>query len=296
VSGRSESGAVRITTPEGLEMTFQLADVGQRLAAFGIDVGVIVVGTLLLALAAWAVTNLAPMTGLVVGVTLVAVFLLQSFYFVVLELQWQGSTVGKRSQRIRVISRDGGPLTAGMVFARNVTRQVEITLPLLVMLAPGSLAPEAPQWTALAALVWAAVLLGFPTFNRHRVRLGDLAAGTLVIAEPKAVLEPDLARAEARKEEADLVFSPAQLEIYGNRELQVLETILRSEPTAETAALLSTVARKIQRKIGWEVPEGEPRVHPRRFLVAFYAAQRRRLEHKLLLGKPQQEKVDRGSV
>jgi uncharacterized RDD family membrane protein YckC len=292
MSGPEETGTVRVTTPEGVDLTFRLADLGHRAIAFVVDGGIILAGIVVIILMAIAVMSLRWGEHFVLGAVIVAIFLLQSFYFVVFELRWQGSTPGKRIQKVRVISRDGGPLTVGMVFARNLTRQVELTIPVVVMLAPSQFAPEAPVWTALVAVVWAGVLLFFPALNRQRARLGDLAAGTLVIAEPKAVLEPDLARTEARVEEADLVFTPAQLEIYGNRELQTLETILRSDPTAETAALLETVAEKIQRKIGWEPPAGGAPVHARRFLVAFYAAQRRRLEHKLVLGRPQEEKVD----
>lgn len=292
MSGGDEKGAVRIVTPEGVELTFRLADLGHRAIAFALDGAIIVVGIIALVLVAAAALWSGFGGGFVAGVVMVAIFLLQSFYFVVLELRLQGSTPGKRTQKVRVISRDGGPLTVGMVFARNVTRQVELAIPLVVLMAPSEFAPEAPGWTALVAVVWAGVLLLFPAFNRHRARLGDLAAGTLVIAEPEAVLEPDLARSEALAEKDDLVFTADQLEIYGNRELQTLETILRSDPTTETGALLHTVAKKIQRKIGWNPPEGGESVHPRRFLVAFYAAQRRRLEHKLVLGRPQEQKVD----
>jgi len=71
--------------------------------------------------------------------------------------------------------------------------------------------------------------------------------------------------------------------------LQTLEHILRQEGP-HAAQVRDEVARRIQRKIGWQSP-GQP-VDPRAFLQAFYAAQRRHLEAKLLFGKRRQNKFD----
>jgi uncharacterized RDD family membrane protein YckC len=282
---------VAIATPEGVALELRLADLGERAMAFILD------GALILA----AVVGLAWLGGLAVltlpgravwtALILVAIFLVQSFYFVVFELRWQGATPGKRWRGIRVVSRDGGPLTVGMVFARNVTRQVELTIPLVILLQPRALTPGAPAWTGLLAVLWALVLLLFPSLNRQRARLGDLAAGTLVIAEPEAELEPDLAGFAHADEDREIRFTREQLEIYGNKELQVLERVLRGEPTPRNEELLRTVAGKVRRKIGWEPPEemdGPP--DPRRFLTTFYAAQRAHLEHEMLLGRERKEK------
>ena len=50
------------------------------------------------------------------GSTLVISFFLRNFYFVYTELHWGGQTLGKRWLKLRVISRDGGPLTAEAIF------------------------------------------------------------------------------------------------------------------------------------------------------------------------------------
>jgi len=293
VSAAATHRTVSVGTPEGVVLDLRLADLGDRASAFLVDGAIVVAASLALWLTGSWLASVLPGRGFVIALTMVAVFLLQSFYFVVFELRWQGATPGKRWQRLRVISRDGGPLTAGMVFARNVTRQVETTIPLILLLSPRALTPDAPAWGALGALVWALALLSFPLLNRHRARLGDLAAGTLVIVEPAVELEPDLARfaGEENRPEERIKFSRRQLEIYGNKELQVLETVLRREPTQETERLVRTVALKVRRKIGWETPpemDGPP--HPRRFLVAFYSAQRAHLEHAMLLGRAREEK------
>jgi hypothetical protein len=135
-----------------------------------------------------------------------------------------------------------------------------------------------------------------PLFNKDRLRAGDLIGGTWVILAPKAALLPDVAAmppAAATAEYEAVVdgirFSRQQLSVYGVEELQTLEHILRQEGP-HAAQVRDEVARRIQRKIAWDTA-GTP-VGARAFLQAFYAAQRRHLEAKLLFGKRRQNKFD----
>ena len=75
---------------------------------------------------------------------------------------------------------------------------------------------------------------------------------------------------------------PEQLEIYGIYELQVLEGLLRRPGPTQREAM-ELVCDRIKRKIGWD-PE-HWNVEPYRFLVDFYAAQRQRLEGRMLMGE-----------
>jgi hypothetical protein len=79
-----------------------------------------------------------------------------------------------------------------------------------------------------------------------------------------------------------------QLDIYGAYELQTLEAVLRLGNTLENAGALTAVAEQIQKRIGWT--PGTERVGPFDFLSAFYAAQRARLEQRLLLGERRERK------
>ena len=54
------------------------------------------------------------------------------------------ATIGKRTAGIRVIARDGGPLGAGAVFARNLTRDLEFFLPLTALVQPRLIVQDAP--------------------------------------------------------------------------------------------------------------------------------------------------------
>jgi uncharacterized RDD family membrane protein YckC len=276
-----------VVTPEGVPVRFVVAMAGDRAGAFLLD-ALIIAGTVLAVviplgfLAAGGVLE----GDLVVAIAILLTFLVRVFYFAFFELSWQGQTPGKRKLRIRVVDARGGPLAAEALIARNLTRELEIFMPLAALLAPEALFPGAPPLLRLASLAWM-LLFGFlPLFNRDRLRVGDLIAGTVVVRTPEAVLLEDLAAARAREA---FPFSETQLDVYGVYELQVLEGVLRGRGATGHGEAVRTVAAKIREKIGWDGParDDEP------FLQAFYAALRGRLERRLLLGKRRASKHDR---
>lgn len=86
---------------------------------------------------------------------------LQFLYFFAFELS-RGQTIGKRRYHLRVVSRDGSPLTMRQVAIRNVLRFIDV-LPLL----------------------YASGLLSMMRTGRaRRQRIGDVAAGTMVVLDP----------------------------------------------------------------------------------------------------------------
>jgi uncharacterized RDD family membrane protein YckC len=273
-----------VVTPEGVPIRFRIALAGDRVGALVLDL-LAVVGLLL---AMWAPVLYFMFRDLVpadVGfaILLLLQFLVRTFYFAWFELSWNGQTPGKRRIGIRAVDAGGGPLRAEAIVARNLTRELEIFLPVSALSAPQLLFPGAPGWAALAAAGWL-ILFGFlPLFNRDRLRVGDLVAGTIVVRDPEPALLEDLSARAAE----EWTFPPEQLEIYGVYELQVLEDVLRSSG-ADRAARLHTVAAAIARKLELPAPPDDER-----FLSAFYAALRGRLEGKLLLGKRKADKHDR---
>jgi uncharacterized RDD family membrane protein YckC len=240
-------------------------------------------------------TILAALSGgrgraaLAVAVMLVSFFLVRCFYFPIFELRWHGQTPGTRATKIRVISRNGGPLTARAVVARNVLRELELFQPLGILLAPAAVAGGFPPWVGLVAGLWVVIFAVLPLVNRDHLRAGDLVAGTLVVRAPPLLLLDDLGAARGPPA---VQFRVEQLDIYGAYELQTLEGVLRQGNTLENANALAAVAEQIQKRIGWT--PGTERVSPFDFLGTFYAAQRARLEQRLLLGERRERK--RGAV
>jgi uncharacterized RDD family membrane protein YckC len=290
--GERDPSAVReIETPEGVPLRVVLAPRGERAVAFLFDGaiwgGAIVVIAVLAALAARGGNFETSWTSPFV---VVAAFLLRSFYYTWFELRWGGRTPGKRKLRLRVIDRHGGPLTAEAVIARNLMREVEVFLPLSLLLAPEVMWPGGSVAVQWLASLWAFVLALMPLFNRGRLRAGDMVGGTMVVVEPRLELLDELGGG-AGASPGDYLFTPAQLAVYGAYELQVLEKLLRREPSAGYADALAVVAERIKQKLDWK-PSGEP-PDDFRFLRAYYVALRRHLEHRMLLGRRRADKHDR---
>ena len=153
---------VTIATPEGIELELILAGVGSRFAATLLDV-VVQLG----AIFALAIV-LGPLgsSGYVVAVYLVAVFVILFAYDIVLETWNRGRTIGKLAAGLRVVRVGGeaeGFLTAAV---RNFLRIVDF-LPAFYVVGVVSI---------LA--------------TRRNQRLGDLAAGTIVVRERRPAVTP----------------------------------------------------------------------------------------------------------
>ncbi|GAA0564349.1 RDD family protein [Rhizomicrobium electricum] len=267
-------------TPEGVDLELELAAASERMTAFLIDVVIITVAMVAFTLALLFVARLTGFRSAEAMVVLwvLGAFVLRCFYFVFFEQSARAATPGKRLLGLRVVMRDGSPLSLDAVFARNAMRELEIFVPILFM---ASQANQVQAAAEIAALVWCGVFVFFPVFNRDRLRIGDMVAGTWVVHAPKRVMEPDIASQSGGRA---ITFTREQLDVYGIKELAVLEEVLRKRDPD----VMRAVAARIRAKIGY--PDGDP---DEAFLLAFYAALRKHLESRLLLGKRKRDKYDR---
>lgn len=284
---RRDTVVREVVTPEGVPLRFELARIGDRAVAFALDCALLL--TLCIGLFVVTVFSTLLTRGLGLALGLLAFFLLRSFYFTWFECRATGATPGKRAVGLRVIDAHGGMLTPEAVFTRNFMREIELFVPLVAFLAPEALLPDVPGWARALALLWLFLFALLPFFNRDRLRVGDLVAGTLVVKAPKAHLREDLAAAPkpvtGARPAPQYAFTSEQLDLYGIRELGVLEGLLR--PEGRNYAALDAVAAKIQAKIGWRATGP---TDSEAFLQAFYTAQRARLEQRLLLGERRESK------
>ena len=143
-----------IATPEGLELQLVLAGVGSRFIAAAID---LVLQLLLIVLA--ALVALALIGG-VAGraVLLIAVFTV-FLYDIPFEVLAGGRTPGKRLNHLRVVRDGGGPVNVTASFIRTLLRLIDFL-------------PSAYLVGVTSILI-----------SKRNCRLGDLAAGTLVIRD-----------------------------------------------------------------------------------------------------------------
>lgn len=281
----SDPSVRALITPEGVDLRVHLASFSERGIALMIDLAIIVGSLIALTLAAVSVFATAQFeeSGTVVQIVwLLVFFVLRNFYFTLFECGSRAATPGKRLMGLRVVSRNGAALTADAVVARNAMRELELYMPLIFLISRGA---GIDALIILSGIVWCGIFVLFPLFNHDRLRAGDLIAGTWVLKSPKQTLLPDLT-SDRPSMEVQFAFTAAQLDVYGVKELQVLETVLR---TADAPAM-SAVAERIRKKIAWNARASEA---DQEFLSAYYASLRRRLEQRLLFGVRKRDKHDK---
>lgn len=278
-----------LVTPEGVDLRLTLASGGERAAALLLDLVIIVVALVVLTVLALsaALAMKSKSEELVQMIWLLGFFGLRSGYFLLFELTSRAATPGKRALGLRVVARDGGRLTGEAIFTRNALREIEVFLPPIFLIASSVAGDPADSLTVLCAIVWSGAFLLFPLFNKDRLRMGDIVAGTWVVKNPRVALLPDLAGASNGSVFAPtMVFTPEQVGAYGVKELEILEDVLRRRDPKT----LKAVASRIQGKIGWSPAVGETDAA---FLTAYYGALRGRLEHRLLFGHRRRDKFDK---
>jgi len=155
-----------VRTPEGVAFSFRLASPLLRLMALMVDWMAVTAAWSLLATIIGVLSIVSRDIAGMVGV--VSYFLLSQGYRIAAEWLWRGQTLGKKVMRLRVVDERGLRITFGQIALRNLLRFVDVL-------------PAAYFVGGTAAL-----------FSRRGQRLGDLAAGTLVVWEPIEAA-PDLA-------------------------------------------------------------------------------------------------------
>lgn len=156
-----------IETPEQVRLEYSLAGLGSRFMAIAVDtlcqlIMFLILG-LAMAIAVPALSGLGPRGGLwAAALSVIGSFLLFWGYFTFFEIIWNGQTPGKRQAKIRVIKENGRPISAYDAFLRNLVRVVDL-MPGIYVVGVCSIA-----------------------LSRQNKRLGDFAAGTVVVHDASA--------------------------------------------------------------------------------------------------------------
>jgi uncharacterized RDD family membrane protein YckC len=167
------ASVVEIHTPEGVSFALPLAGPVSRLLALSIDAGVTTVAIIAIGTAGSA---LGPWFGDYIAAAIVLLyFSVLIGYGVLLEWFWNGRTLGKRALGLRVADAQGLRLTFSQVLIRNLLRAVD----------------SLPAFYLLGGMVC--------VLNPRLQRLGDIAAGTIVIRTRNLKLPALPARQGARQ-------------------------------------------------------------------------------------------------
>jgi uncharacterized membrane protein SpoIIM required for sporulation/uncharacterized RDD family membrane protein YckC len=215
-----------------VEVRFELAGLGSRVGAFTIDMIVITLGFSVLAivLAVLMPSRGAGNTGETAGTWVAALlYLIGSFaallYFTLFEGLASGRTPGKRSLGIRVLMDTGRRVTFGAAALRNILRMIDFFFPFAPLL-PGML---------------------FVFLSRSRKRLGDMAAGTIVVRDRPSDWTP-LAISRKPEEPVELEIGPPEL---SEGEFRLLDRFVARAQDLAPAALSKMTGDLLERFKPW---------------------------------------------
>ncbi|MBV9102970.1 MAG: RDD family protein [Candidatus Eremiobacteraeota bacterium] len=169
-----------VATGESVAFSYELAGLGSRFLAVFLDtlfqwciaLGIVIMSATMIPWLSGSVSFHARstiVTSILLAALIIAAFFLFFGYFIAFETLWNGHTPGKRIVGIRVV-RDGGfPVDFASAAIRNVVRIVEVVLGFYAI-------------SAVSALL-----------SSQNKRLGDFAAGTIVVRDEAPVSATPLA-------------------------------------------------------------------------------------------------------
>ena len=233
---------VEVETPEHVRFRFRVAGPTRRAWAYLIDLlvraGILLVVEIVLVLATGH--HLASGKAIMSSGTLLSLFLIEWAYFVAFEAGWNGTTPGKRALRLRVVKAGGYPLSFMDAVLRNLLRTADF-LPVGYVL-------------GLVAMTW----------DGRFARLGDRAAGTMVVIEDPVRVAPSITL-DPPATESEISAFPHRIALP-LPEREAIEWLLRRRDLSpgrrlELAEILAPV---VERRLG--IPYGDPV----RFLALVY--------------------------
>jgi uncharacterized RDD family membrane protein YckC len=223
------SEQITITSSGGVEVKLDLVALGGRSYAFIMDWHI-----RFLAAAAWFLFGLLSLTGgfvvqdskaFTAGTSMFYLVLLPSLaiyflYHPVLEVTMHGRTPGKRMAGIRIVAKDGGSASSGAILLRNVFRLID----------------SLPAFYVIGILTC--------LFSKQHLRIGDMAAGTVLIYEE-----------QASQKRLNLIMDTAGTHTLSTQQRELVAEVLERWRELEPAKRRQ-MAQGLLQKFGQAVPMG----------------------------------------
>jgi uncharacterized RDD family membrane protein YckC len=236
------SRTVTFVTPENIPITYQTAGIAPRFMAFLVD---FTIQLLLLGLASWLISlfgRFGSFGSILAALGQIAIYLIMFAYALIFEAAWNGRTPGKRLFGLRVIREGGYPIHFLASAIRNLLRFIDFGI--LPLLGSG---------LTLFGLPGLVSIFLSPNYKR----IGDYAAGTLVIVErgispfddsAGTALEANVARMQGYVRNMD------RLSVEEYRMLRRFVARRKQFEPAVQAALGERIARPLMEKLDIHAP------------------------------------------
>jgi uncharacterized RDD family membrane protein YckC len=220
---------ITITSAGGVEVSLDLVALGGRSYAFVMDWHI----RLLVALT-WFLFGLLSLTGgftvqdskvFTSGTGMFYLVLLPALaiyflYHPVLEIAMHGRTPGKRMAGIRIVAKDGSSASSGAILLRNIFRLID----------------SLPIFYVLGILVC--------LFNKQHLRIGDMAAGTVLVYEEKA-----------SEKRLNLIMGTSGSHMLSTQQRELIAEVLERWKELESAKRRQ-LAQDLLQKFGQPLPAG----------------------------------------
>jgi len=221
--------SIKISTAQNIDISYEIAGLGERIAARCIDLGIfLVLGIIALILMGASEATMSG-GGKIIFIVFLAIFV---FYDLVCELIMDGQSLGKKVLKIKVISLDGGQPTLSQYILRWLFRTIDFGIP----------------------LGWGVVALVSVIVTKNHQRLGDILGKTTLI------------KTNPRTQFTNMAFSFSLPETYeaqfkdvlhlNDREIELIHEVLTSYYQTGNAELIYTMAAKTKAHIVVSIPAG----------------------------------------
>lgn len=240
-----------IDTPESVTFAYEVAGIGNRFIAALIDTTILAAALLLLNLLVFVALGLIGdltmdmllgddppswLGGLTIALYALLNFVFYWGYYILFEWLWNGQTPGKRFVKIRVLRLDGNPAGFVEILLRNLVRPIDFM----------------PGGYGLGLVV---MLL-----NEKSRRLGDFAAGTLVIRELADVSLDALATrsaANATSVDETLLLAFPNIRSLTSTDYELIqEALARFRRGAISHRSMERLAQTLAARLDAEIPRG----------------------------------------
>ena len=251
---------LNIDTPENVIFGYEIAGIGSRFLAAMVDTVLIILLQLIAYGLLIIIVGLLGFDDAILGfgaaiIVALGTFLAFAFlwgYYIFFEIQWNGQSPGKRMAGLRVIRRDGTPITLTESMIRNLVRLIDF----------------------LPAYYGIGVVAMF--FDSQSRRLGDLAASTLVVFDRTGVTLDNL-RESTQKPAGNRVvpYAVARLPVsqIDQDDIQMAESFLgRHQSLPNATALSLRILQKLYFQMSLERPNLSDQARLRHLAdIVFYA-------------------------
>ncbi|TDX00923.1 RDD family protein [Dinghuibacter silviterrae] len=217
---------IRIPTSFNIDLEFDIPEFHRRLLALFIDWSLIFLFWLLTKAVTVAVLGRSDdMDTVMIAMEIAGIPIL--LYFLLSEIWMNGQSLGKKIMRIRVVNMNGGKPSLGQYFIRWLLRPVDFAITFCL--------------GGLLSVI----------FSKYSQRLGDLAAGTILIStNARAGLEETVFMELAQ----DYVPQFPQVMRLSDRDLNTIRSLLERSKGSDNFHITATAAEKIKAVLHIDTP------------------------------------------